>query len=81
MNHSEQSPIEKLNPNEKWYRFNSLSFEIQGRIIKLLIIAKGDGLEPIIARAKLDKLHGITDAKIIESRNTIYNFNYDRNFK
>jgi hypothetical protein len=66
MNHSEQSPIEKLNPHEKWYRFNSLPFEIQERIVKLLVIAKGDGLVPIIARAKLAKLYDLTDAEIID---------------
>ena len=80
MNQSEQSPIEKLSPHEKWYRLNSLPYEIQEHIVELLIAARGDGIEPIIARAKLDKLHGMTDAKIIESYNTIYNFNYDRNF-
>jgi hypothetical protein len=67
MNHSEQSPIEKLNPHKKWYRFNSLPFEIQECIIKLLSIARGDGLEAIIARAKLDKLHKMSDAEIVNS--------------
>jgi hypothetical protein len=66
MSHSEQSPIEKLNSHEKWYRFNSLPFEIQERIVKLLVIAKGDGLAPIIARAKLAKLYDLTDAEIID---------------
>jgi hypothetical protein len=68
MNNSEaQSPIEKLHPHQKWYRFNSLSFEIQDQIVKLLIIARGDGLESIIARAKLDKLYSMTDAELVNS--------------
>jgi hypothetical protein len=67
MSQSEQSPIKKLNPHEKWYRFNSLPFEIQECIVTLLSIARGDGLEPIIARAKLDKLHKMTDAEIVNS--------------
>jgi hypothetical protein len=67
MNRSEQSPIEKLNPHEKWRRFNSLPFEIQECIVKLLSIARGNGLEPIIARAKLDKLYSVTDAEIVNS--------------
>jgi hypothetical protein len=69
MNHITKSPIERLNPHEKWYRFNSLPFEIQEQIIKLLLIASGDGLDPIIARAKLDKLHGLSDNKIVDLHN------------
>jgi hypothetical protein len=61
-----QSPIEKLNPHEQWYRFNSLPFEVQELIIKLLLIARGDGLQPIIARAKLAKFHAMTDGEIID---------------
>lgn len=67
MNYTKQSPIEELNPHQKWCRFNSLPFEIQDRIVKLLLIARGDGLEPIIARAKLDKLYSMTDAEIVNS--------------
>lgn len=73
MNYSERSPIEKFNPHEKWCRFNSLPFKIQDRIVKLLAIARGDGLLPIVARVKLDKLHGMTDAEIIDSYNTRLN--------
>ncbi len=69
MNYSQQSPIEKLNPHEKWYRFNSLPFEIQEQIVKLLVTARGDGLSPIIARAKLDKLYELSDTQIIERFN------------
>jgi hypothetical protein len=61
-----QSPIEKFNPHEQWYRFNSLPFEVQELIVKLLLIASGDGLQPIIARAKLAKLHAMTDGEIID---------------
>ena len=71
MNHSKQSPIEKLNPHEKWHRFNSLPFKIQERIVKLLVMARGDGLVPIIVREKLNRLHGMTDTEIINSYNTL----------
>jgi hypothetical protein len=70
MNYSERSPIEKLNPHEKWYRFNSLPFKIQERIVELLLIARCDGLLPIVAREKLNRLHRMTDAEIINSNNT-----------
>jgi hypothetical protein len=70
MNHSELSPIEKLNPHEKWHRFISLPFKIQEGIVKLLVMARGDGLLPIIAREKLNRLHGMNDAEIINSYNT-----------
>ena len=71
MNNLELSPIEKLNPHEKWHRFNSLSFKIQERIVKLLVMARGDGLVPIIVREKLNRLHGMTDTEIINSYNTL----------
>ena len=71
MNNLELSPIEKLNPHEKWHRFNSLSFKIQERIVKLLVMARGDGLVPIIVREKLNRLHGMTDNEIINSYNTL----------
>jgi hypothetical protein len=70
MNHSELSPIGKINPHEKWHRFNSLPFKIQEGIVKLLVMARDDGLLPIIAREKLNRLHGMTDAEIINSYNT-----------
>jgi hypothetical protein len=73
MNSQPESPIKKLNPHEKWFRFNSLPFEIQECIIKLLCIARGDGLDPIIARGKLDRLYAMTDTEIID------NFNYQKN--
>jgi hypothetical protein len=66
------SPIERLNHHEKWYRFNSLPFEIQEQIVKLLVIARGDGIDPIIARAKLDGLYKLSDFEII----TLHNLNF-----
>lgn len=64
MNHS-QSPIEKLNPHQQWFRFNSLPFEIQERIVKLILVARGDGLEPIMARENMNRLYSMTDDQII----------------
>jgi hypothetical protein len=60
-----QSPIEKLNPHQQWFRFDSLPFEIQECIVKLILVARGDGLEPIIAREKMNMLYSMTDEQII----------------
>jgi hypothetical protein len=66
LNHP-QSPIEKLNPHQQWFRFNSLPFEIQECIVQLMFVARGDGLEPIIAREKMNRLYSMTDDQIIEA--------------
>ena len=66
MSLKKQLPIDKLNPHHKWQRFNSLPDEIQESIVYLLRTASGDGLEPIMARAKLNRLHAMADAEIIE---------------
>jgi hypothetical protein len=66
MNQQKPSPIDKLNPDHKWQRFNSLPHEIQESIFYLLRIASGDGLEPIMVREKLNRLHVMADEEIIE---------------
>jgi hypothetical protein len=66
MNQQKPSPIDKLNPHHKWQKFNSLPHEIQESIVYLLCIASGDGLEPIMAREKLNRLHTMADEEIIE---------------
>jgi hypothetical protein len=66
MNLKKRSPIDRLNPHHKWQRFNSLPHEVQESIVYLLRIASGDGLEPIMAREKLNLLHSMTDEEIIE---------------
>jgi hypothetical protein len=67
MNQQNPSPIDRLNPYHKWKRFNSLPSEIQESIVYLLRIASGDGLEPIMAREKLNLLHAMADKEIIET--------------
>jgi hypothetical protein len=67
MNQQNPSPIDRLNPYRKLKRFNSLPFKIQESIVYLLRIASGDGLEPIMARTKLNQLHTMTDKEIIET--------------
>jgi hypothetical protein len=67
MNRQNYSPIDNLNYHHKWKRFNSLPYKIQESIVYLLHIASGDGLEPIMAREKLNRLHAMTDEEIIET--------------
>ena len=68
MNHLERSLIEKLNPHEKCYRFNSLPFKIQESIVKLLLISRGDGLRLLVAREKLNSLNNMP------TYDSIYNY-------
>jgi hypothetical protein len=67
MNKQSLLPVDNFNSHYKWKRFNSLPCKIQESIVYLLRIARGDGLEPIIAREKLNRLHAMTDEEIIET--------------
>jgi hypothetical protein len=63
----EQSLIEKSNFDEKWWRFNSLSFKIQERIVYQITVAEdiNNSFQKAVGGI-LNNLYTKSDAEIIE---------------